>query len=249
MIPYIELTSFQIGPITLQVWGLFVAAGFLLAAIVGARLAKRRGLDPKVIYDLTFWSMLAAVLGGRLGYVLFYNPSHFVASPLEIFKVWDGGMSFFGGLFAAMLFGYIYLKKHKLDILKYADIAAFALPFGLWIGRLGCFFIHDHPGTPTNFFLGVQYPDGIIRHDHGLYLSINGLILSLVFLYLAKKERPAGFYVAFFSICYGVVRFVLDFYRLLDVKYFGLTPGQYCSMALIVFGTVMALKIKSKKYE
>ena len=120
------------------------------------------------------------------------------------------------------------------------------MPVGLWIGRIGCFLIHDHPGTATDFALGVEYPDGVVRHDHGLYLSINGLLMAIVFFILARKERPTGFYIGLFSIWYGVVRFTLDYWRIGDVRYAGLTPAQYFSIALAVFGMWLLYRIKKQ---
>ena len=178
---------------------------------------------------------------------MFYDAAFYLEDPSAIFRVWEGGLSLFGGLFACIGVGIWYLRGKGLDVWKYADVAVFGLPFGQFIGRIGCFLIHDHPGTATDFVLGVEYPDEVTRHDHGLYLSLNGLILSLVFLYLAKKRRPVGFYVATFAIWYVVVRFFLDFYRLLDVKYGGLTPGQWFSLALVAFGCYLIWRLKKQK--
>lgn len=246
MIPYIEWNSFQIGPLTIYVWGLFVASGFIAAAYTAGRMAKKRGLEPKVIYDLTVWMMLAGIIGGRLGHVLFYDFQTFWNDPASIFWIWEGGLSIYGGFFLSVAIGLWYLKKRKVDVFAYSDVVLFGMPVGLWIGRIGCFLIHDHPGTATDFALGVEYPDGIVRHDHGLYLSINGLLMAIVFFILAKKERPTGFYIGVFSVWYGVVRFTLDYLRIGDVRYAGLTPAQYFSIALAVFGMWLLLRIKKQ---
>lgn len=247
MIPYIEWKIIEIGPVTLQVWGLFVALGFLIGALAAGWLAKRRGDDPKVIYDLTVWMILAGMVGGRLGHVLFYKPSYYIAHPIEIIAIWNGGLSVFGGLIACGIVGVWYLRRQQVDVWRYADIALFGLPFGKAIGRIGCFLIHDHPGTATDFILGVQYPDGVVRHDHGLYLSINGFILAAVMLWLARKPRPTGTYVAVFSLWYGVARFFLDFYRLVDTRYFGLTPAQYFCILLVGFGVACLVWIRRRR--
>ncbi|MBT4856723.1 prolipoprotein diacylglyceryl transferase [Candidatus Uhrbacteria bacterium] len=236
MIPYIEWIAIHLGPLTLHVWGLFVALGFGLGAFMAGKMAERRDLKKKVIYDLVGWMVIAGMVGGRLGHVLFYEFAFYAADPLAVLRIWEGGLSLFGGIFACIATGVWYLRKNKLDIWQYADVAVFGLPFGLWIGRVGCFLIHDHPGTATSFAMGIEYPDAVIRHDHGMYLSINGLVLALLFLYLAKKNRPVGFYIATFAVWYGIVRFFLDFFRLLDVKYLSLTPGQWFSLLLVAFG-------------
>ncbi len=246
MIPYFEWTTIHIGPFTLYVWGLFVALGFLFASWVAGQHVKKGGGEPKVIYDLTFWMLVTGILGGRLGYVLFYAPIEMWKTPSKILAIWDGGLSLYGGLFLSVVVGLWYLKRRKVDVWKYADSAMFGLPFGLWIGRIGCFLIHDHPGTATDFVLGVEYPDGVTRHDHGLYLSINGLLMGLLFLWLSRKSRPVGFYLSIFFVWYGAVRFFLDFFRIADVKYWYLTPAQYFSIALCAVGILMILRIKKK---
>ncbi len=242
MIPYIFWRTIELGPITLQVWGIFVALGFAFGAAMAGWLAKRRGDDPKVVFDLVGWLVITGIVGGRLGHVLFYEPAYYWQHPFEILAIWNGGLSMFGGLIASMAIGYWYLRRRHVDVWRYADVVAFGLPFGKWIGRVGCFLIHDHPGTATDFILGVQYPDGTVRHDLGLYLSINGLVLGLFMLWLSRKSRSVGTYVVVFSIWYGLVRFGLDFLRLVDVRYFGLTPGQYFSVALFAFGIGVWIK-------
>lgn len=244
MIPYFEWHTIQLGPLNLQVWGIFVALGFLFGAYMAGRRANSLGLNSAIIYDLVAWMMLGGIVGGRIGYLFFYNATDFLQNPLSAFSVWDGGLSFMGGLVACVLIGIWYLKKRQVDVWQYADVAIFGLPFGDWVGRIGCFLIHDHPGTATDFFLGVDYPDGITRHDHGLYLSLNGLIMGAAFLILAKKQRPVGFYLGLFALWYGAVRFFLDFFRIADVKYFGMTPAQYLSLVFVACGAWLLLILK-----
>ena len=247
MIPFFTFTSFPLGPLTIHVWGIFVALGFLFGGFMAARFAKRRGDDPKLIWDLVLYFVLAGMIGGRLGHVLFYDPGYYLQHPVEIVEIWKGGLSWFGGLIASTVVGIWYLRRKHVDVWRYVDAISFGLPFGIWIGRIGCFLIHDHPGTATHFFLGVRYPDEIARHDLGLYESISGLALALIVLWLSRKERQAGTYFAAFSLWYGATRFFLDFLRVIDVRYFGLTPGQYCSIALIVFGVGVILWIRKRK--
>jgi phosphatidylglycerol:prolipoprotein diacylglycerol transferase len=235
MIPYIAWHTIQLGPITLQVWGLFVGLGFLLGTYLAARLAKARGADPKVIIDLVPWLIFAAIIGGRLGDVFFYRPGYYFADPIQIFKIWEGGASFFGGIIACTIVAAIYFWKKKVNFMQYADILAFGMPAGIACGRVGCFLIHDHPGTLTNFVLGVKYPDGV-RHDLGLYEALVMGVVAVVFLVLSRKARPQGFYLGLFAVLYAVPRFFLDFLRIIDVRYFGLTPSQYICIALLGFG-------------
>ena len=236
MIPYIELTTFHIGPIPMQVWGLLVAAGILVGLLVSARRAKRLGLDKKHVYEAASWIIIAALLGGRLVYSFIYDISTTIQDPLNVIRVWDGGASIIGGFLGALIAAIWYFRKHGLDVWAYSDATIFGLPIGLFIGRIGCFLIHDHPGTLTDFVLGVQYPDGAVRHDHGLYLAINGLVLAIIFAVMSRFKMPKGMYMAVFAAWYGCVRFWLDFTRVIDTTYLGLTPAQYASIGLFVAG-------------
>lgn len=238
MIPYFEWKTIALGPVTLQVWGLMVALGFATGALAAQWMAKRRGDDPSVILDLTAWMVLAGMIGGRLGHVFFYEFPFYAAYPKEIFAFWHGGFSMFGGLIACVAVGLWLLRKKGVNVWRYADTAAFGLPFGIMIGRIGCFLIHDHPGTATDFALGVQYPDGVVRHDHGLYEVINGALMALTFLLIAKLHRkhPPGLFLSIFALWYGAFRFVTDFWRAIDTRYFGLTPGQYFGLILAAGG-------------
>ena len=249
MIPYFTLTEIQIGPLAIHAWGLFVVIGFFVGGAAASWMAKKRGQNPKVIWDLLTSFMLLGMVGGRIGHVLFYEPAYYAAHPLEIFQIWHGGLSVFGGLFACIAYGIWYMRRKQLDVWQYADIMAFGLPFGKVFGRIGCFVIHDHPGTLTDFVLGVKQSNGEVRHDLGLYLALNAFAMSLVLLALSRKERPTGFYVAFFCIWYGTARFFLDFFRVVDVRLWMFTPGQYFCFILILFGISTALWItkRSKK--
>lgn len=247
MIPYFEWRTIVIGPLTLQVWGLFVALGFLVGALAAQWLAKRRGQSPDVIAGLAVWMIAAGMIGGRLGHVLLYEFAYYVAHPLEIFALWHGGASMFGGLLACIVVGVWYLHRRKVDLHAYADTAIFGLPFGFAVGRIGCFLIHDHPGTATHFALGIRYPDGVTRHDLGLYEALNSALMAVAFLWLVQRKARAGVFIGVFSVWYGVFRVVADTLRTVDTRYFGLTPGQYLGGALAIFGVVALVWITSRQ--
>jgi len=239
VIPWFQFTTLHIGFITIYVWGLFVAFGILMATWVAANRCEQHKLDHHRLWDLSFWSILGALIGARLFDVV-YSPMYFFYHPIELLFLWDGGMSMMGGLIGAVAVGIWYLRKHKLPILPYLDQGFFALPLGIGIGRLGCFLIHDHPGVFTNLFFGVRYPDGV-RLDHGLLLSLEGFFLFGLFLFLDRKQhvRPGTFLVWFLMID-GLTRLILDFYRIGDTTFFGLTPAQYAAMIMVV----IALSLK-----
>ncbi len=236
MLPYIGATTFSLGPIPLQVWGTFVASGFLVGTWLAARRAKANGLDAAVIWDMAFWIFLAAMLGSRLFHVLVYEPSYYLAHPLEAFDPRKPGYAIYGGLGASVLVIWLYARKRGLDLIAYLDALVWGLPWGCGIGRIGCFLIHDHPGTLSDFALAVKYPDGKARHDLGLYLSLAGFAIGGIFLLAARKKRGPGFYLGLFLALDGGMRLWLDMYRVADARLFGLTPTQWLSLPLIGFG-------------
>ncbi|MEK7452165.1 MAG: prolipoprotein diacylglyceryl transferase family protein [Patescibacteria group bacterium] len=234
MVPYFHYTVIHIGFIPIQVWGLMVALGIYFATRVAAKKAKQDGLDPNIVWDFAFWVIVGAFVGARL-FQIIYFPDLYLKDPLELLKFWQGGFSEMGGFVGAIIVLLFYFRKHKIAAMRYADCAAYGLPLGFGIGRIGCFLIHDHPGTLTHFILGVKYPDGV-RHDHGLYLSIEGFLLFVLFVFLARKKQNAGTFVIAFLILHGTIRFLLDYLRIGDARYFSLTPAQYVSIGMVFAG-------------
>lgn len=254
MIPYVALHSIPVGPLTLQVWGLFVALGIALGAVVASRAAERNGGDGIVMYDLVTWLIVPAFLFARLLYVVAYDPATYVNDPLSVFRVWEGGASSFGGFIGALIGGWAFFRVHRKEALRkhaYLEAAAYAFPLGYGIGRLGCFFIHDHPGTLSNAWFAVNYPGGA-RLDHGLLLAVTGFAIFLLFAAL-RRFRPSGKprYLPLLFVCYGAARFTLDFWRardlpLSDPRYFGLTPSQYGALLLLAAGLWMGYHVIRK---
>ncbi len=252
MIPYFRYTVIPLGAINIQVWGLFVSLGIIIALIVGIREGRRRGLDAGVLTDFATWIMVPALIFARLGHAFAYEPSAFLHDPLKILRLWEGGMSSFGGFLGALIGALLFVKVHKIDFHAHADVAAFAFPLGYGCGRIGCFLIHDHPGTLSHSLLAVQYPGGA-RLDHGLLLSLLGFAIFGFFLLIKRQQpdkRQKGF-LPLLMIIYGAVRFILDFYRAWDlpgsdVRYFGLTPGQYGSILLFLGGIALYVRFKRK---
>ena len=244
MIPWIESHTYFLGPLRLQTWGTFVAIGFLVGAFIAARRAKKKGLNQAYVWDLAFWAFLAAVVGARLFHVLFYEPTYYLAHPLEIINPLAPGYAIFGGFIGATLTVWAFVKRKGLDFLAYADIMAWGLPWGCGIGRIGCFLIHDHPGTLSSFVGAVKYPGGA-RHDLGLYLSVFGFTLGLIFLLLDRSPRRKGFWVAAFLVAEGTSRFFLDFLRVADTRYGPFTPTQWT--VILIFSLCLLLN-KRKKF-
>lgn len=236
MLPWIESHTYHVGPLVLQTWGTFVAAGFLLGGWLAARRARTHGLDPKRVWDMVFWIFIAAFIGARLFHVLFYEPGYYLVHLWEAIDPRKPGYAIMGGFLGAAVAFYTIVRRHTLDLFAYADTLIWGLPWGCGVGRIGCFLIHDHPGTLTSFALGVKYPDGETRHDLGLYLSLFGFAIGVMFVLLDRKRRKTGFYAGLFLMIYGIGRFLLDFLRVFDRQIIGLTPTQWILILFVLAG-------------
>jgi phosphatidylglycerol:prolipoprotein diacylglycerol transferase len=234
MLPYVGRTTFDLGPLTIQVWGLFAAIGVVAGTAFALREAKRRGLDPARAETLAFWTVILAFVGARLFHAVFYAPGWYAAHPAEILAVWKGGFSSFGGFIGASA---AFLWKGRalgLPFLKTADAFVPAAFLGLGCGRIGCYLIHDHPGTLAHdgwSWLAVRYPDGA-RYDLGLLLGAADFLLFGALLALARRRRPDGTVLLAALSAYAPLRFGLDFLRADYVRYAGLTPAQWLCIAL-----------------
>ncbi|MDD5043137.1 MAG: prolipoprotein diacylglyceryl transferase [Patescibacteria group bacterium] len=248
MLPYIKITTINFWPVEIQFWGLLAALGIVIAGFGAYREAKSKSLSLKKFWDLFFWVVVAALIGGRIFHIVFYEWGYYSKNLWDILKIWQGGMSLFGGLAGAFAVAIIFIRRHNLNFWEWADIFIFFLPLGLFFGRIGCFFIHDHPGILTDSFLGVAYPVGA-RYDLGLILALSNLILFLFFLFLRRRERSRGFYLSVFFIWFGAVRFLSDFLRAWDLpgsdfRWHYLTPAQYLSLVMIFLGLYFFYKRK-----
>jgi phosphatidylglycerol---prolipoprotein diacylglyceryl transferase len=249
MIPWFQFTTIHIGPIPLQVWGFWVALGFIFSTVVMVKRLKPFGVSSEQVLDICMWLLIGGVIGARISHIVLYEPSFFIAHPSELLKIWHGGLSSYGGFVGAAVAFLLYKKKHevtwlkKLSVGKFLDHFGFAALYGWMIGRIGCFMIHDHLGIPSNFLLAVNKPDGA-RLDMA-FLEILALFPLAIFFFVWKnKKKPSGFFLSILLVYYGLVRFTLDFLRATDiihadVRYMGLTPAQYLSLCVVVLGGVV----------
>jgi len=219
----------RIGPLEIRTWGLFVMLGFIAGAYWAAREARRSGQSPSFIYDLTFYIILASIIGSRIFFVIEKWGEIFSRNPLKALAVWEGGLIFFGGVILAIPTAIYFIRKKGLNTWKVGDWIAPGFALGIAIGRIGCFFNGCCFGKPTDLPWGVifspesaagaQFP-GIPIHPTQLYESIGELIVFFVLLYLRGKKHREGFLLLTFAVLGSLVRFIDDFFRYYE-------PGAY----------------------
>jgi len=243
--PFIDPVIFQIGPLEIRWYGVMYLVGFACAYfIIKSELKRRQGPIPvEAADDLLFYLILGLLIGARLGYVIFYNPEVYLAAPWEIFFVWNGGMSFHGGLMGMIVSGYIYARKHQVPFLALADIGALASPIGLMFGRIGNFINGELFGRVTTLPWGIVFAMGgdLPRHPSQLYEAfLEGPVLFGILWWLRKKTRSGGQLLGAFLVFYGLFRFCVEFYREPDVQLgfiaLGLTMGQILCLLMVAAG-------------
>lgn len=253
MFPYFTVTTIQIGPLTIYVWGLMIVLGILACLWILKFEARARQLPYDLFLDLTAWILAAAFAGARLAHALFYEPAFFWAHPEEILQVWHGGLASTGGIIVGVVVGVGRARRLKLPFIASADAVARCLPVAWVIGRLGCYFTHMHPGRLANTWFAVAYPGGA-RLDLGLVESFVWLLIGVAF-WIFPRAKKSGTYAVAILLFYPVARFALDFFRATDLvmsdrRYFGLTPAQYAMIILFALGVCVAARLKLfKKYD
>ncbi|QMW22517.1 prolipoprotein diacylglyceryl transferase [Sandaracinobacteroides saxicola] len=242
--------ALSVGPLDLRWYSLAYIAGIVFAWWALARMIRRRSAPPMTsqnLDELISWATLGVIAGGRLGYVLFYNPRQYLADPLEILKLWDGGMSFHGGALGVMLAIFLYCRKHGLDAWRVLDYAAVVQPMGQLLGRLANFINGELPGKPTDGSWGIIFePGGLPAHPSTLYAAASEglfllLLMSALFWFTRARLRPgllAGIWVG----SYGLLRLWLETFRAPDpqltdfAERTGLHMGQWLCLPMIAAG-------------
>lgn len=210
---YRTFEMITLGPLHLRTWGMLVALGILAGAYLAVRLAPSRGIPADRLWTLTIVVTLAGVLGSRVLWAL--QPDligETLANPLRLIAVWQGGLTFIGGLLAAVAAGVVYVRRAGLPVLATADVAAPGLALGILIGRVGCFLTGLHPGRPTSLPWGIDYL-GAVRHPIPLYESTLGLVLLVAGLVLLKRRVAPGVTALVVGLGYLIGRSLLDLLR------------------------------------
>jgi phosphatidylglycerol:prolipoprotein diacylglycerol transferase len=230
VIPYLKFSTISIGPVTLPTFGLLVATGVLVGSLVTIRRGREYGLDGQMLRRSVLWAVFGGFIVAHITEVLFYIPYRLKEDPWVLLRLSEG-ISSYGGFFGGLLGLFIFSRIHRQSFARYTDIISLGLLTGWVFGRLGCSVVHDHPGVHSDFFLAVAYPDGP-RHDLGLYEFIFTVVLYGTFEIIRRRPLPPGHIALLMGLLYAPVRFMLDFLRAFDARYFSLTPAQYASAGL-----------------
>lgn len=255
--PQIDPILVQLGPLAVRWYGLMYLLGFLCGYWIIRRLAVLRQLplDAEGISDLLFYAVIGVILGGRMGYVLFYNPGFYLEHPQQVVAIWEGGMSFHGGFLGVFLVILFFCRKRNLPLLLTADIVATAATLGLGFGRIGNFINAELWGRVTDLPWGMVFPTGgpLPRHPSQLYEALlEGLLLFVILWTLHRFKARPGVPASVFFLGYGVFRFGVEFVRQPDVHlgflWGGATMGQLLSLPMVAVGVVgLTLVLRRKE--
>lgn len=247
---------FEFGGLTVHTYGFFVALGVLAGIFLARQESIRLGMDADRVVDVCFYIVIAAIVGSRLFYVL-TNIKFFIASPVEIFKIWNGGLVFYGGFIGAIMVMIVLIKRYHLDLGKFCDVGAVSLPLGHFLGRIGCFFAGCCYGKTCDLPWAIvfQHPDSlaplnIALHPTQIYSSISNLIIFLfLFLYRTRKSFDGQLfwiYVIFYGINRSIIELFRGDYRGGDI--FGLfSISQTIGIMSVVIAVIMLVFLGRKK--
>ncbi len=253
--PHIDPVFLSIGPLQFRWYGLMYVLSFIATYfIIRSEVVRRKlSLTRDDVADLVFYGAMGVVLGGRCGYILFYNLGFYLDNPLKLFAVWEGGMSFHGGFLGVALAFWLYAFRKKIPFLALADMAALCAPVGLGLGRIGNFINGELYGRATDVPWGVIFPgsDGVPRHPSQLYEAfLEGVVLFFIVRVVSKRASVNGVITCAAIAGYGLFRFCVEFFRQPDSQiglFFGLfSMGQLLSLPMFLIGSLLVFKLSQR---
>lgn len=249
--PDIDPVAIELGPLEIHWYGLMYLVGFALAWWLARWRARRYGLDwsHEQIDDLVFWGAIGVIAGGRLGYIVFYQFESWLGDPLMLVRVWEGGMSFHGGMIGVILALLWFARRHGKPLLAVADFVAPLTPLGLGAGRLGNFINGELWGRVSDAPWAMVFPGAgpQPRHPSQLYeFALEGIALFVLLWWFSARPRPAGTVSGLFLVGYGAFRFIVEFAREPDrhlgaVAFDWLTMGQLLSLPMVLGGAALMI--------
>jgi len=259
--PNFDPVAVQLGPVAIHWYGLMYVLGFLGVYLYWNYRIKHfpshqsSKWNAERISDLVFYGALGAVIGGRLGYVLFYKPDYYLSNPLEIIFVNQGGMSFHGGLIGVLLVLYWFGRKMNLTFLQVGDFVGPAVPIGLFFGRMGNFINQELWGNATDVPWGMVFTtaDELPRHPSMLYeAGLEGILLFVVLYYFARKPRPVGYLSGWFLVGYALSRMLVELVRVPDAHlnyllFNWVTMGHVLSLPMLLGGIFLLIRARNSR--
>ncbi len=247
--PEIDPIAISLGPLKVHWYGLMYVVGFLAAWWLARRRAHRLGLTSDEVETLIFYCAMGVILGGRLGYAFFYGFDRLAENPLWLFKIWEGGMSFHGGLTGVLIAAIVFARKQNLHFFQLTDFIAPLVPIGLGAGRIGNFINHELPGRVSDVPWAMLFPNPNMgtapRHPSSLYeFALEGVVLFGVLWWFSSQSRRTGSTSGLFLLLYGFFRFGVEFFRLPDpqlgfIAFGWMTMGQLLTLPMILGGFVL----------
>lgn len=248
----------ELGPLIFRWYGLMIAIGLLSAIFVSAYLAKRRGRNTDDVYSLAFWLAIGGIIGARLYDFVIIEFDYFIGQPLDIFKIWQGGLAIHGAVIGGVIALVVWCRVKKQKVLDWLDLAAVSVPLGQAIGRWGNYFNQELFGGPTNLPWGIpidmahrpiQYLSSTHFHPAFLYESILNFILFLILFFLMKKDKlPAGAVALLYIAGYGLIRFVMELIRIDETTMIlGWRLPQFVGLMAFVIGLSAFVALYRKK--
>ena len=238
LFPEIDPVAFSIAGIRFHWYGIMYMIGFFALLVLGQRRARNPdfGMQPQWVGDIIFYSVFGTIIGGRLGYILFYNFDVFLNDWSVVFRIWEGGMSFHGGLIGVLCAVYLFARKHQQSTLRILDFYAPMVPIGLGAGRFGNFINGELWGRPSELPWSMVFPhvDQLPRHPSQLYeMLTEGLLLFIILWLYSQKPKPLGMMSGLFLLLYSVFRFMIEFTRQPDL-HIGFIAGEWLTMGQLL---------------
>jgi len=249
--PSIDPVIFAVGPVAVRWYGLAYVAGFVAGALVLRWLSRRWdvGLSDDDVVSALLWGAVGLLLGARVGYEVFYGLDRVLADPLSFFRIWEGGMSFHGGLIGLIIAGILLARRIGIPFLRLADMVAVGAPIGIFFGRIANFINAELWGRVTTAPWGMVFPGAgpLPRHPSQLYeAALEGVLLFAVLLVLARRRRADGFLLGAFLSLYAIARFFVEFVREPDAHLGAvlgwMTMGQLLTIPMLVAGTWLLVR-------
>ena len=256
--PYIDPVALSLGPVNIHWYAISYLLGFLICwrILLSMSPMQRQPWHPDALWDLISYGVFGVILGGRMGYVLFYGFEQFLNDPLSLLRIWQGGMSFHGGLLGVIAALAFYARRNGRRFLEVTDFVAPGAPLALGLGRIGNFINGELPGRITDVPWAFIYPGDVVgRHPSSLYqMSLEGPVLFALVYLIARRRRGMGFTSGAFLVLYGLFRFTTEFFRAPDphmgfIAMGWITQGQALCVPMVILGLFLMGRSQSQKLE